>query len=296
MAKVESQVAPPAVPDGCSLADWAEAALLIEDRKHFSRSMLRQRLANTSFIEGDELDAQLDLLLGEVARRVRIAPEVYPFEETAIGLSRRRDVEQALYEFLLWLSVSPRYREENRFSEIDALFDGIVQCALIAYLGPGARGVRFAFPSKDGRPPGFEQAVQWLAELLNLTTGKLIPRPKVKDGGVDVVAWRPFADGRAGFVVVLAQCTVQLDWVGKSKDIVVGKWLGWIDFGLSPLTALAVPFAVPVSFDRWDELRRTVNVVLDRLRLCELVDPARLDVLKEIKEWASSERVQLGVP
>lgn len=166
--------------------------------------------------------------------------------------------------------------------------------ALTGYLGPGARSVRFAFPSSDGRPPGFPEAVSWLAGLLNLSTGKAIPRPRVKDGGVDVVVWRPFKDGRTGFVVVLCQCTVELNWPPKAKDIVLGNWCGLIDFGLHPLTALAIPFAVPTTFDKWDELRRTVNIVLDRMRLCELIESKHLGNLEEIKKWALAERRLLG--
>lgn len=36
--------------------------------------------------------------------------------------------------------------------------------------------------------------------------------PTYSDGGVDVVAWQDFRDGRAGFPVLLAQCTVQEKW------------------------------------------------------------------------------------
>lgn len=294
MPKPESQVPPPAVPDGPGLADWAESAILIEGRKHLSRSMLRQRLLNRLFLEEGELEADIDVLLGEVARRHRIAPDTYPFHETSIGLSRKPGADEAAYEFLLWLSVSPRYRQDRRFAEVDGLFDELVKHALPEYLGGSARAVRFAHPSSDGRPPGFREAVAWLAGLLKLNPGPAEPRPRRKDGGVDVVAWRPFRDGRTGFIVILCQCTAQQDWPPKCKDIVVGQWRGWIDFGLNPLTALAIPFAVPPGFDRWDELRRTVNIILDRLRLCELVVPERLPHLEQLRGWATAERALLA--
>ena len=166
--------------------------------------------------------------------------------------------------------------------------------ALIRYLGAGARGVRFAFPSSNGRPPGFPEAVSWLAGLLNLSTGKAIPRPRVKDAGVDVVVWRPFKDSRTGFLIILCQCTVEFNWPPKAKDIVIGNWCGLIDFGLHPLTVLAIPFAVPRTFEKWDELRRTVNIVLDRMRLCELIEFEHLENLEEIKKWALAERKLLS--
>lgn len=294
MAKVESQISAPTTLDGSSLADWAESAMFIEQRQYMSRASLRHRLRIALSTEGDEIELGVDLLLSEVVRRDQIASQTYPFNETVEGLARKGIPDEALYEFLLWLSVSPRYRQEHRYREIDEPFDTLVKQALIRCLSPNAKGVRFAFPSSDGRPPGFPEAVHWLAQLLNLSSGAAIPRPRVRDGGVDLVAWRPFRDRRTGFIVVLCQCTVEENWPPKAKDIVVGKWNGWIDFGLNPLTVLAIPFAVPMAFDRWDELRRTVNIILDRLRLCELLGPEPIDNIEEIRTWTQAERHLLG--
>jgi hypothetical protein len=295
MGKVESKIPAPATLDSSSLADWVESAMLIEERKYMSKSSMRQRLKGALSIESEEAEVEIELLLSEVSRRDKIAPQVYPFSESPTGLSRKEIPDLAVYEFLLWLSVSPRYKWEDRYREIDEHFDKLVKQALIRYLGGNARGVRFAFPSSDGRPAGFPEAVSWLAGLLNLATGKAIPRPRVKDGGVDVVVWCPFRDGRTGFVVILCQCTVELNWPPKAKDIVIGNWCGLIDFGLHPLTVLGVPFAVPRTFEKWDELRRTVNIVLDRMRLCELIQAESIENLEEIRRWAEAERKLLSV-
>jgi len=290
MARVESQIPAPTTPDAPSLADWAEAIMFIEMRENISRSALRQRLKGALAVEAEDIEIEIDLLIGEVSRRDRIASETYPFKETNVGVGRKHISEEALYEFLLWLSISPQYRQENRYNEIEEPFDQLVKQALISYLGSSARGVRFAHPSSDGRPANFPQAIQWLAGLLNLSTGKAIPRPCSKDAGLDVVVWQPFKDGRSGFITILCQCTVELDWTPKAKDIVLGNWLGLIDFGLHPITVLAIPFAVPLAFEKWDELRRTVNIVLDRFRLCELVRPEELQNIEAIKSWSSNER------
>ena len=249
--------------------------MLVENRTNSSRSFLRRRLQAVLFEEQDELDVQLELLLSEVERRKEAAEHTYPFAWTAIGLSRNGDVDKAPYEFLLWLSVSPIYRREDRFSEIDELFDNLAKQALTLYLGSNTVGVRFGFPASGERPIGFGAAIKWLSRLLGLQTGTAAPRSQVKDGGVDVVVWRPFRDGRPGFIVILCQCTVTVNWTPKARDIVPGKWKGWIDFGREPLTAIAIPFAIPQGFDRWDEVRRTVNIILDRMRIAELIQLKR---------------------
>ena len=284
----------PTSSDACSLADWAEALTFAEDRTSSSRSFLRGRLRSCLNDVGDELEIQLDLLLSEVDRRKRIAGDTYPFALTDIGLSRTWDVEASPYEFLLWLAISEIYRQENRYTEIDTLFDDLVTHALIIYLGHNAVGVRFGFPASQGRPADFPGAVKWLAASLRLPTGAANPRSHLKDGGVDVVVWSPFGDKRAGFIVVLGQCTVAKDWTPKAKDIQTGQWNGWIDFGLEPLKALAIPFAIPQGFDRWDDLRRTVNVILDRMRLVELIEIDAIDNLAAIQTWNSRERSLLS--
>lgn len=283
----------PTTPDGPSLADWAESAVIIEDRRHMSRSNLRRRLIDGTLDEEQDADAQVEILLSEVSRRARIAPAAYPFRETRIGLSRNEGVDHAPYEFLLWLSVSPHFREQRRFPEVDELFDDLVAQALSAYLGKGARAVRFGWPPSGDRPGGFPDAIRWLADLLDLKQGPGTPRSESNDGGADVVAWRPFGDKRTGFIVVLCQCTVRKDWPSKISDVRLRTWQGWIDFGPSPLAALAVPFAVPLAFKGWDDLRREA-MILDRLRLSELMVPNSLPSLEAMRSWTSGERALLG--
>ena len=280
--------------DSSSLADWAEAVIFIEGRRRLSRSVLRRRLQARLRIETDvELNSLLDDLLTEIGRRSRIARDGYPFARTDTGITRENVVNESAYEFMLWLAISPTYRAEKRFSEIDKLFDMLVKQAIINYFGEGAKGVRFGSPASGGRPTNFPEAIKWLADLLNLEPGAGMPRSQSRDGGVDVVVWHPFRDRRTGFIVVLCQCTVAYNWPNKSRDIQPRKWSGWIDFAFDPVTALAVPFAIPMTFGQWDELRRTVNFVLDRIRLSELIGGAPVDALENIRVWANGERATL---
>src|SRR5437763_1924046 len=89
----------------------------------------------------------------------------------------------------------------------------------------------------DGLELELDEAIVWLRAWLNAGVGTREPptdadvvphwedeqqdeppplgRPPLSsynDAGVDVVVWWKFADGRRGFPVLLAQCTVQLAW------------------------------------------------------------------------------------
>jgi hypothetical protein len=153
--------------------------------------------------------------------------------------------------------------------------------------------VRFGWPASGDRPPSFPGAVKWLAGLLGLSEGVGKPSADNKDGGVDVVAWKHFADQRTGFLVVLAQVTAEDGWRGKFGDVLLKKWHGWVDFGADPITALAVPFAISTEWERWDELRRATTLLLDRFRLCEFVQSADYIHTTAVEAWVETERQKM---
>jgi hypothetical protein len=87
----------------------------------------------------------------------------------------------------------------------------------------------------------------------------------------------------------LSACTIADDWFPKGRDLIEDVWRGWVDFGKNPSTCLAIPFVIPTGYEKWDELRRTVTLVMDRLRLCECLAGAELSTAPEIEEWLRQE-------
>jgi hypothetical protein len=244
-----------------------------------------------------ERDLMIEQLLDEIAVRLRLGPTLYAFERQEERLIRREAAGADVYVFLLVISSKEAaFRTERRAHEIEAIFDGIALEALRRYLGRGAIGVRFAkgaYDPDDGstRPKRFREAIEWLRGQLRLARGHQQPPDEerdehweddpnlahpplnsYKDAGVDVVVWWRFSDGRAGSPVMLAQCTVQLEWGEKVRDIDVKLWEKWIDFEtVPPQTALVVPFAVSRTLEQWTNRTVTAGVIIDRLRLLELL-------------------------
>ena len=284
---LSANFSPPLRTDGPQLADWAELVMLAEERERASRSSLRRRLA-VSAASLDEAD--LDLLVGEVARREAIAPTSYPYSVTEAGIRRTSD-DISIYDFLLIAAhEEARFRQDGDFDEANQLFDMVGREALKNLVGPRSSGVRFEWRALDGGPVPFGEALSWLADQLDIPEGNATRRAQRKDGGVDVVAWQPFRDGRTSYPLVLAQCTLQQKYQRKGSDIQLDLWKAWIRFGSDPMTALVIPFVVPLSDDRWSEMRYTVSVILDRMRLCELLEdtePAPLTA--EVSDWVRSQ-------
>lgn len=159
-----------------------------------------------------------------------------------------------------WQTQSPTQEESD-------LFEEFVASTLKDYLGSTAEAIPFGWPSKFGRPQEFHLAIEWLANLMAIKVGGAYRPPRRKDGGVDVIAWRPFKDKRSGFPIYLVQCTLQKDFVSKSRDIDLRLWAGWLELDRDPVTVLAIPKAVAPG-EPWNEV--TANaIIFDRARMTD---------------------------
>ena len=280
--------------ESIGLADWLEALMVVDGCLTVSRSTMRRHLRGSVSMDSGDLDVTIELLTQEVSRRRQVAGKTYPFSVESGNVRLALSGDSLCYVFLLCISTSAPLRCENRQGEVELLLDMVVLDALCGYLSGGSRGVHFGWPTSGDRPPSFPAAIEWLANHLGLRLGKGEKRAARKDAGVDVVVWRPFRDQREGFATILAQCTSAIDWTEKGKDIVTDLWRGYIDFGKDPITCLAIPFVIPRPFDKWDELRRTVHFVLDRLRICELLEDVDLTVYEQVEEWTCTELRSMG--
>jgi hypothetical protein len=280
-----AQLPDPGDFDAWTLAEWIEASLLLDELPEISRTSLRERF--TAGMEPDQ--AEIDSAMGEVRRRAAILSQRYPYRAEGTRVIRLDTVDSTVYDFLLLLSLQHApYRLEKRFEEINPAFELLAREALVGHLGPGARGVRFAWPARDDRPQQFSKAVPWLAKLMGLELGSLSDVDDVdNDAGLDVAAWRPFGDGQPGHLAVLAQCTVQVAFETKAKDLEPNDWNGWMRFGRVPMTALVIPFVVAVDAKLWMRLAGRVDLMLDRMRLLELLDMEALVAYPEYEAMKS---------
>lgn len=86
----------------------------------------------------------------------------------------------------------------------------------------------------------------------------------------------------------------------KAKDISIELWKKWIDVQtVPPQTSLVIPFAVSRSLEQWANRTITAGVILDRLRLLELLNELREDALQELpdeatREWVATELASLA--
>jgi len=259
------------------VADWIEVECLLRD-KAIGVDALNEAGGGNGYGPAD-----VALGLTTMARRSALLREAYPFRAANGAASLPGAIGMPWSAMLLMSAESPARRKLD-IAVAAAHLERVTAGALRHLYGPDTSAIRFAWPSEDGRPPEFPDAIRWLAELMHARIGTAYRPPYNKDGGVDVVAWRPFPDGRSGFPVMLVQCTLERDYAHKATDIDTRVWSGWLALDVDPTTALAIPEVVAAG-EEWNSLAAR-TVVLDRIRLAALLSvPATDSSLGQVFRW-----------
>ena len=223
-----------------------------------------------------------------MAWRSKALARSYPFKLSETALARNEDaLETTYYDCLLLLSASVSSRLGNTSVDLSSLaFERVVCSGLARFFGEGSQVLRFGWPYEIGRPEQFAEAIRWAAEKMRIRLGAGYRQPRRRDGGVDVIVWRPFPDSRPGFPIALVQCTIEEDIIAKSRDIDLGLWSSWLGFDVAPMPVLAVPGTVGRNED-WNEVALNA-VLLERLRLTWLCAGSGASAPDEVGAFVSA--------
>ena len=259
------------------IADWIETALLVRGPRPIGLDALLEFFERWQGLEPQRVNVGIR----EMERRSRILGARYPFRTHGeIAVQAAGGAAGSTYAAFALLAPSNPVRTYLGAAPDESMaliFENATAAAVRNLWGNQGKALRFGWPSDVGRPPEFDQAVRWLAGKIGVEVGHGYRQPRRKDGGVDVVAWRPFADGRSGFPLVLVQCTLQENLLSKGADVDTRLWGSWLALDVDPTTALATPAALPPG-TTWNELALRY-MVLDRTRLVGLAEPAVADDL-----------------
>jgi hypothetical protein len=253
------------------LTDRVELAVLTSRRGRLSWSNVGALVAEAR-VDGDADSEEAELIVGSVRTELRRRSAVtdYPFEvlDGAVS-SAGTDEDCALWEFLVTLSVHQSSRIlAGSGHKPSRVFETISREALRAYTGGEAYVLSELHPKIRG-------AIAELGDRLNVEAHPHRARKERQDHGLDVVAWRPFRSLRHGHPTVLCQCTIgkQATLVAKARETTASEWGTLLALTQQSLTtALAVPHVLPQDWAHWTELTCNTELVLDRLRIWELLD------------------------
>lgn len=270
--------------DSGALADAIEQVVLSRRNMAFSTVALQELLSRRFGVDALDVSDAVHVMHD----RALILGDRYPFSLASSVVRVVRDAE--LYEVLLHQSrytpfrdlVSPRVSSKQ-----SKAFEDTVEFCLGGLFGEGTRSVNFGWPSSCGRPQEFDRAVRWLGEKMGIADAGSFRPPRRRDGGVDVIVWRSFGDGRPGLLLALVQATLEVDSLRlKASDVDVAMWRHWLGLDAVPVVLLATPGSI-TSVEEWNEI--SVNaVLLDRMRLLLLAPSTKFPTASLIRDARAS--------
>jgi len=228
--------------------------------------------------EWDLREARLEGLVGatfeEIERRRCLMKAAYPFELADGGLVHRQSVT-GVYEFCLAASLRPTAKYTPKPTIV---FEWIARDVLTLYMGNGSQALRTGWPSNRlekrarGTIPLFKQLYQRCGEFSWKPRKHLPKHPKpkdFKDGGLDIVVWKPFQDGRTVSMFALGQCACgRTDWENKLRDLMpedLSVWFEGPTFA-TPLRFFLVPFHIP-NHGHLKMAAQKAGIIMDRARI-----------------------------
>jgi len=303
-----------------ALADWLELSALSSDRRQVSEAGLiglhelyGGESDATSRVEpetGDSLDESIldtvqeqsiQCAVEEIMYRQEVLHGHYPFQVRPRGilLSHTKSEEQLttgewVYLFCL---LSSAIREgglqttnESIKTRIAALFQACACLAAAGYLSGSVTS--FGFPRAQGNAflPALQLAYNDFGEGTVRGDDNVPPGfpSQLKDGGIDVIAWKDFPDKLPGKLYLLGQCASGKNWREKSVGQYVKSFHGnWFTGhpASGPIEAMFIPFTFHHDLQDTDGIdfptllknrlhyeTFTFGVIHDRLRIAYFAD------------------------
>ena len=253
------------------LGDWIEGSLYFsEDR--VSKSAIVDILAENLICSDQDIGHTIasDGLF-EITERRRITENFDQLEIDVNGVSFDSEWREYPVEaFFLLLSIFDFYKDfpgdARNLNEQGDIFEQVVT-AILKNLLPGWIVLKVGWSASN--PVSVKTVAADLAERLN-TKGDDDPEywlsSHAKDGGLDVVCYKYFDDGKEAMPVIFVQCASGDNWTDKVHTPSPNLWQMLLRSAVRPATALAAPFVIDGKRQRLSSVEGQV-IILDRLRL-----------------------------
>jgi hypothetical protein len=301
----------PHVANKSTIADFAEIECLRKDDGSVSSLDITRILLREAESIGDDAVKQIvDEAFEELATRSEHCGDEsrYPYEVRRNGglLARRSPPklgtpqDDLLYWYLL-LSTRMNMKSKRRQGGQDAtvLFEHLCREVAIRFWGgPGPYVDAIVFGT--GRQASdlkdheeleqgvFQSAVLRLCAALGEGVGftqKPASAVRAKDGKLDVVVWRRFADKRPGQLIGFGQCKTGTYWENDlTKLRPEGFCTKWLQ-KQPAVTPVRLYFIADRVIDSWYDRCVDGGIVFDRCRIVEHATELPHDLLQKIEAW-----------
>lgn len=260
--------------DSYIICDWIEASALFLGKEVTGPDVVDILVENNVYKSQSFAWEMVSDVFSTLEIRSKLLGDGYPLQPTAEGYEAKGEWEDyAPYAFCLMLSLA-----KSHGTWIKESFgpDYTKQGELFELLT--AEAVKISLSGWKVHPTGWtrtrtvkiKQVVEDLCAQVNEAAGDVLrwTAATAKEAGLDLVSWRPFADGNVGVPVYLWQCASGMDWVQKRKTPDLALWGRIVSWAVTPRRAMAMPFALSETDIRHHSVA-IEGLLLDRHRLLE---------------------------
>lgn len=291
---------PAATDDPEELADWLELEALESGGSSRAElvSALKQGGTVAALLEEEAIDEDgnpspphdpgsaraqrvADDAFSEIEGRARACGGRYPFEIGAGSMISKGDLTESPYVFLMLLSlVGPT--SGHRGTAV--LFESL--CAAAAQEYVSGRGYRFGAP-RPAPLTRFGTALDDLCASLGEGGGTKPGegRNHTGDGGLDLVAWRPFPDGRCAKLIAFGQCAAgKGNYESKLNELDGAKFVKKYfrtALPIDPIRFFFVPWRLRSA--AWEKMAIDGGVIFDRCRIVALLSTLGHSLLMDLQ-------------
>ena len=300
----------PSIDAPCNeLADFVE--LICWRQGHASATEISKvlgRLSDNNYSSGvpeeDKADARVEAAFEELERRHEACRGGYPFgiiggELTLQHLYDATRPAHAIYKYLL---LSTRLNMTS--SRIHANLDGTLLLEHLSadvaktYFGERAESLVFGTAAAGS---GFREKVEQLCGLLGEGGGfrRGAPPTDAKDGKLDVVVWKSFADQLVSKLIGFGQCKTGTHYENEvtrlRPDSFIGKWLD-VRFVVDPVRMFFISEALPLTSQERFNISMDAGLLFDRCRIVDFSDGVDEEVMATVREWTAAAAESNGLP
>ena len=288
------------------LADFAEVMCCLDGQislQGLSRYLVR--MDDNDINEGcddteDIIHEKMDDVIFEMQRREEACAGGYPFTwklsrnggVIVFNADERSCIDAAVYVYLL-LGTRLKMDRDRTHAGIDGtnLLEHLAEHVVGAFLGPKSKSFTFGTAAGGSFQDRVNALCRELGEGGRLREEEAKTAARAQDGGLDTVAWIPFADRQTGKLVVFGQCKTGTGWREHATRLqprdFVDRWLT-DPILVEPVRAHFV--AEAISPEEWRRLSISAGLLFDRCRLVEYGAHLPEPVLADLAAWTSAAR------
>ena len=263
----------------CELADYLELQCLLVGDEYSILTAHKQISLPSDEVDGEEdssLMDRLELALGEIELRDKYCNGRYPFftKNRSVMLKEfgeEHELDSRVYFYLL-LATRLNMTDRKMANGVDGalLFERLSSLVAQQYFGNKAQTFVFGTGTKGG----FQEKIPMLAKEMEEGGGYKDPEGsshREKDGGLDIVVWKPFSDRKKGKLIGFGQCKTGTDWRNQVWTTTPDDFCKTF-FSIQPYVEPVKLFFVAEQFyqDR-ERIHRRGGVFFDRCRMMEFL-------------------------